>query len=82
MTMPQGHRYNEGDQFTPLNTHGQSAGLPAADGYPQRDQADQAALINPSAGTQGMSGGGVNPMGERPHPGTPGPPTSGRQVAE
>lgn len=61
VTMPTGHRANESDQFTPLNTTGQTAGLPVAEGYPHRDAADQAPLVNPSAGTQGPPGGGVNP---------------------
>lgn len=76
------HSANESDQFTPMNTNGQTAGLPTADRYPHREVGDQAPLVNPSAGTQGAPGGGVNPMGAAPVPGTAGPPTSGRQVAE
>lgn len=76
------HTANETDQFTPMNTNGQTAGLPVADLYPHRDAADQAPLVNPSAGTQGAPGGGVNPMGPAPRPGSEGPPFTGRQVAE
>lgn len=76
------HQANENDQFTPMNTNGQTAGLPVADLYPHRDAAGQEPLINPSAGDQGAPGGGVNPMGPRPVPGSAGPPQSGRQVAE
>jgi hypothetical protein len=76
------HAANENDQFTPMNTNGQTAGLPVADNYPHRDAADAPAVINPSAGTQGAPGGGVNPMGASPVPGSEGPPFAGRQVAE
>ena len=60
------HQANESDQFTPMNTNGQTAGLPVADNYPHRDAAGQDPVVNPSAGTQGPPGGGVNPMGPAP----------------
>lgn len=76
------HTANENDQFTPMNTNGQTAGLPVADLYPHRDAADAPAVINPSAGEQGPPGGGVNDMGPSPTHGTAGPSYGGRQVAE
>jgi hypothetical protein len=57
-------------------------GLPDLPRYEGPSVSDQPALLNPSAGTQGPAGGGVNPMGESPVPGTQGPPFAGRQVAE
>lgn len=44
-------------------------GLPDVPRYEGPAVADQPALVNPSAGTQGPSGSGVNPMGSSPVPG-------------
>lgn len=58
------HVANDGDQFTPMNTDGQVAGLPHVPHYSGPQVTDQAALVNPSAGTQGAPGyqvGGEGP---------------------
>jgi hypothetical protein len=48
-------------------------GLPDVARYEGPDVPTQEPLVNPSAGTQGPPGGGVNPMGPAVQPGDRGP---------
>lgn len=77
------HQANEHDQFTAMNATGdkdRDDGLPDVAGYEGPSVPDQAPLINPSAGTQGEAGGGVNPMGAAPVMGNSQTAHSDRQV--
>lgn len=87
ISLPEGHRTNEQDSFTPLNTVNGNAdvdrddGLPDVAAYEGPDVADQPALVNPSAGNTGPLEGGmddINPQGPAPTPGVG--PYSDRQV--
>jgi hypothetical protein len=55
----------------PSSGPGVNYGTPAQ--YVGPKVADLKASVNPSLGEQGNPGGGVNPMGERPTPGSTGP---------
>jgi hypothetical protein len=74
-SMPEGHRANENDQFTMMNSSGDTDrddGLPDVAAYEGPAVSDQDPLINPSGGNTGPTEMGmddVNPQGAAPSAG-------------